>query len=443
MSQSRLVRFGNIFVCTILLCALALAADQKSPTKLSDLPVEAQQAISAALARNSAGVQDFTLTASDGANDDEFGGYVAIDGNTIVVGAPYHLGRTGEAYVFVKSASGWKNMKQTAKLTASDGVRGDEFGASVSISGNTVVIGAPSATVDGNSGQGSAYVFVEPSKGWTDITETAKITASDGFPDAVFGSSAAISTNTVVVGAPALSVSSPGSAYIFVEPSGGWTNTTQTAELTAANGNAGDDFGNAVSISGSTVIAGASEPNVGPGVAYIFVEPQTGWANMTETAELTASDGLFDDLFGFSVSIEGNTAVVGSTGESGGAYLYVKPANGWANMTQTAKLTAGADGFGSSVSFDGQAVVVGAPETNPNHQGAAFIFVKPSGGWKNTSKPTLTISIPFTDGWDLFGGSVGISGKVGIVGASSAPTSPPCKPFCTPGPGEAFVFVKQ
>jgi FG-GAP repeat len=295
MYKTRLVHVSAILACCALMCTLASAADQQSANKLSDLPLEAQQAISTALARDSAAVQDFTLTASDGANDNLFGASVAIDGNTVVVGAYYHLGRTGEAYVFVKPASGWKNMTQTAKLTASDGSKGDDFGQSVSISGNTVVIGAPSATVNGNSGQGAAYVFVESSEGWTNMTETAKVVASDGFPAAVFGSSVAVGDNTVVAGAPALSVSSPGSAYIFVEPKGGWTNMTQTAELMASSGVAGDDFGNAVSISGSTVIVGAYEPNLGPGAAYIFVEPQTGWANMTETAALTASDGLSDD----------------------------------------------------------------------------------------------------------------------------------------------------
>ncbi len=391
-------------------------------------------------------IQHFMLTASDGANSDFFGDSVAIDGNTVVVGAPGHLGAMGEAYVFIKPASGWKNMTQTAKLTALDGARGDDFGVSVSISGAIVVVGAGDASVDGNVAQGAAYVFVKPDGGWRDTTETAKLTASDGVSDAQFGSSVSLSGNTLVVGAPAGGVGDPGpgAAYIFVEPNGGWTNMTQTAELMASDGTEEDDFGDSVSISGNVVIVGAlNNGDSDTGAAYVFVEPQTGWANMTQTAKLTPSDGTQGDVFGISVSVKGNTAVVGSTGESGGAYLYVKPANGWANMTQTAKLTAGADGFGTSVSFDGQAVVVGAPETNPNHQGAAYVFVEPSGGWKDTSKPTLTLSISFSAGWDFFGYSVGISGKTAVVGANTAPTSPPCKPFCVPGPGEAFVFVEQ
>jgi hypothetical protein len=229
MSQARTAHVINISACTVLLCTLALAADQRSPTKLSDLPPEAQQAISAALARNSAGVQDFTLKASDGVNGDTFGLSVAIDGNTVVVGAPYATvngnQNQGAAYVFVKPASGWANMQQTAELTASDGQPLVYFGISVGISGRTLVVGDSGAEIGGNKAQGAAYVFVEPPTGWASTTETAKLTASDGGYDSGFGSSVAISGNTLVVGAPQ-TYPIPGNAYVFVEPAGGWTDMT-------------------------------------------------------------------------------------------------------------------------------------------------------------------------------------------------------------------------
>ena len=103
--------------------------------------------------------------------------------------------------MFTEPGSGWANMTQTAKLTASDGAAGDYFGYSVSISGNTVVVGA-SATVGTNSYQGAAYVFTEPGSGWANMTQTAKLTASDGAAGDDFGNSVSISGNTVVVGAP-------------------------------------------------------------------------------------------------------------------------------------------------------------------------------------------------------------------------------------------------
>ena len=99
-------------------------------------------------------------------------------------------------------ASGWANMTETAKLTSSDGAADDSFGDAVSISGNTIVVGAENATVGGNSAEGAAYVFTEPGTGWANMNETAKLTASDGAAGDDFGISVAISGRTVVVGSP-------------------------------------------------------------------------------------------------------------------------------------------------------------------------------------------------------------------------------------------------
>jgi hypothetical protein len=290
VSKSRIVSVGSMFACGVLLCTLALAADQKSPTKLSDLPAEAQQAISGAMRRNSTGIQHHTLSASDGVNNAWFGLSVAIDGDTVVVGAPNGDQDLGAAYVFVKPAGVWAGTTQTAELTASDAQNGDFFGSSVAISGNTIVVGARGATVNGNPYQGATYIFVMPKHGWTNMTQTAKLTASDGAPVANFGLATTIDGNTVVVGAPyGANDDGPGAAYVFVMPSGGWTDMTQGAELTASDGTDKDTFGISVSIEDSVVIVGAEEEGgQRPGVGYVFVEPPTGWTNATETAELTA-----------------------------------------------------------------------------------------------------------------------------------------------------------
>jgi hypothetical protein len=451
VSQFRVVCLGNIFVCCVVLCTLALAADQKSPTKLSDLPAEAQQAISAALARKSPAIQDFTLTASDGVSHDEFGYSVAIDGNTVVVGAIDHNVLSGAAYVFVKPAKGWANMTQTAELTASDVQTGDVFGESVSVSGNTIVVGAPGATVNGNGAQGAAYVFVKPASGWANMTETAKLTASDGSSDAGFGA-AAIAGGTVVVGAPGGTIQNPGpgAAYVFVKPNGGWSNMTQTAELTASDGTDYNDFGDSVSINGTTVIVGAAQGggNQGPGAAYVFVEPQAGWINMTETAKLTASDGAVGDAFGFSVSLSGNIAAIGAfvkSDEKGAAYVFAEPAGGWGNMTETAELTIAtgkpSDLFGYSVSVAGKAIVAGAPGFHAA-RGTAYVFLEPAGGWKTTSKYNFVLSETFKNGKDYLGNSVAVSGSTAVVGAWGAPSQ--CIGLkCVSGPGEAFVFTAK
>ena len=236
-----------------------------------------------------------------------FGASVSISGDTVVVGAPetpYNdtVAGPGAAYVFSEPGPVWANMAQTAELTASDGAAGDGFGVSVSISGNTVAVGAPGSPDDPgtyysgtDNGPEAAYVFTEPGSGWATMTQTAELTASDGAAEDLFGVSVSISGNTVAVGAPRtpfnLGTYTPGAgvAYVFTEPGSGWANTTQTGELTASDGAAGSDewggdaFGVSVSISGNTVVAGAANAmigeNGGQGAAYVFAA-RASWTFM-------------------------------------------------------------------------------------------------------------------------------------------------------------------
>ena len=164
------------------------------------------------------------LTASDGAGGDQFGFSVSVDGDTMVVGADRdddNGADSGSAYVFVRPAGGdWSEARQVAKLTASDRFLSDQFGHSVSVEGGTVVLGSKGDD-DNGSGSGSAYVFVRPSAGWASATETAKLTASDGVGGDVFGTSVSVDGDTVVVGASAaVGGSSSGSAYAFA--ASGW-----------------------------------------------------------------------------------------------------------------------------------------------------------------------------------------------------------------------------
>ncbi|MGA2253352.1 MAG: autotransporter-associated beta strand repeat-containing protein, partial [Thermoguttaceae bacterium] len=375
-------------------------------------------------------VQEAELTASDGAAGDSFGIWVSTSGNTAVVGVDDHTGN-GAAYVFTEPASGWANMTQTAELTPSDGAADDGFGFRVFINGSTIVVGAPGATVEGTTGQGAAYVFTEPASGWANMTETAKLTASYSAAYDAFGYSISISGNTVVIGANDDN-GGQSAAYVFTEPASGWAgNMNQTAKLIPSNGTAYDEFGHSVSISGNTVVVGADAQNSGQGAAYVFTEPASGWAGtMIETAKLTASDGEADDYFGLSASMSGNTLVVGAPFATvggnlgqGAAYVFTEPASGWANMTQTAKLTA-SDGtanelFGNaSVSISGNTVVVGANADNSG-QGAAYVFTEPASGWANM---TETAKLTASDGAAVgsFGASVSISGNTIVVGANGA-----------------------
>lgn len=302
------------------------------------------------------------LTQSDSEISDLFGLSVAIDGDTIVVGARAHTGavyQQGAAYVFVKPATGWTNMTETAELTASDAEPIAYLGNSVAISGRTIVAGAPLAA---GESEGAAYIFVEPSTGWATSSQfTSKFVSSEG---GEFGWSVALEDDTLAIGAQ-----QGNSAYVFVKPPSGWSHGTQTAQLTATSSSF---LGSSIAISGNTICVGAIGSNSDFGAAYVYVEPAQGWMNMTQTAELTPSDGVLLEWFGISVSVFDSKIVVGATyagGAPGAAYVFVKPESGWQNATQNAKLTESdgdlANAFGQSVFLGSQGLFVGAPSTRP------------------------------------------------------------------------------
>jgi hypothetical protein len=345
---------------------------------------------------NSAAREVAKLTASDGAAGDGLGSSVSIADGTVVAGAPYATvagnALQGAVYVFREARSGWATATESQKLTASDGVAGDNLGTSVAIAHRTVAAGAPSAMVGDNSGQGAVYVYKSVRTGPA-ATETAKLTASDGAAGDGLGTSVALSHDTVVSGAPQATVSGnpqQGAVYAFVPGGGGWVSATQTAKLTASLGNGGDLLGSSVSIDGRTVVAGAPQAtigdNAGQGAAYVFVAPKTGWSDSAETAQLTASDGSVADGFATSVAVSGPvilagapTATVGTNSAQGAVYAFVKPRRAWATTTETTKLTspdgAASDEFGESVALAGNLGAAGAPGATINGnaaQGAAY-----------------------------------------------------------------------
>jgi hypothetical protein len=373
---------------------------------------------------------------------------VAISGNVIVVGSQYGQ----QASVYVSQNGDWKDAVETATLYASDEMECDLFGTSVSISGDTIVVGDPEDNCIGSQ-TGAAYVFVKPSGGWSgNLTETAKLTASGALADAAVGMSVSIDGDAIIAGAPGTySVGVNGAAYVWVKPPGGWSSTTQTAELTASDAVAGDLFGNSVSISGGAAVVGSpylhSNHNH-EGAAYVFVEPASGWANATQNAELIASDPLAYGSLGISVGISGQTVVagayadVGSNVAQGAAYVFVEPSGSWRDTTQVAKLTA-SDGhfddlFGTSVAIDGNLIIAGsiyfsrASHRNTSvfwREGAAYVFQKPAGGWTDM---TQTAQLNGADArYDTeFGTSVALGGQVVAVGV----------PNGNRNPGAGYVF---
>jgi hypothetical protein len=308
--------------------------------------------------------------------------------------------------------------KQLAKLTEAKGKTQDWLGWSVAVSkdGNTVAVGAVGwcPTQNFGCGQGAIFVFVKPPNGWADMTETARLLASDGQPGDYLGESVAISDDgsAIVAGAPEWPANgkSNGALYLFLKPRSGWKNAAETARLTSTDG-AGVDLGDSVAIGGNTIAGGGKYFNGLQGAAYVFEKPQLGWKNMTQKARLTPSDGK-GGFMGWSISLQADTVVVGApitgTGGAGdGAYVFVKPKSGWKNGTETAKLTASRGvGFrlGQSVSISGDTIALGSPYRG-NDNGAIYVYVKPTHGWRSiTEIARLTVPPQF----NLLGFSVSV-----------------------------------
>ncbi len=360
---------------------------------------------------NGAWSQQAKLTASDGADGDEFGISVAVDGDTVVVGARGNVSKTGAIYVFTKPSDGdWTSTITETKLTATGGAADDLFGASVALYGaSTIVVGAPgdqNSVAGTNVSTGSAYVFARDSNG--DWSQKAKLTASNAALDDLFGNSVAVDDDTIAVGAYGKddnSLTDSGLVYVFVKSGGAaWATTTETVQLRASDRAANDNFGRSVAVDTDTIVVGASGDRntvdgaeASTGSAYVFTKPNTGWTNSagTETAKLTASDGADSDQFGRSVAVDGDTIVVGAhqnddDGEdSGSIYVFIKPTNGWTDTTGTVKLTASnaatGDRFGIALALDGDTALVAAPRNDANDDdddtgndvldaGSAYVF---------------------------------------------------------------------
>ena len=382
------------------------------------------------------------LTDDDGADDDEFGYSVAIDGNTAVVGAPGSNSNAGAAYVFVFTEADDDDgvWSQAAKLTASVPAANDEFGISVAIDGETIVVGAHQNDADENDNdEGAAYVFTRVSGIWG---QKAKLTASGAAENDEFGISVAVHGETVVVGAHLDNANDDdadsGAAFVFTKPgNSGWANATETAKLTASDGVANDKFGISVSLDDDTVVVGAHQPQyeesganveVGPGAAYVFTKPATGgWTDNTEGAKFTAPDGAANDEFGVSVAIDVDAVVVGAhlhdvgaNANAGAAYVFTRDSNS-GKWGQPLKLTASNghadDGFGNSVAVDGNTAVVGAylddRDNAARDTGSTYVFARKLGVWSQT----LNLAGPGPDQNDRLGYSVAVDDGTLLAGA--------------------------
>ena len=393
------------------------------------------------------------VVASDRAPNDLFGQSIAISGDYAIVGAPMEdhnatgggfASMAGSAYVFVRNGNSWT---QQQKIVASDRAAGDNFGMSVSISGDFAIVGAHAEDDDaagGNSAPdaGSAYIFKRSGNTWT---QAQKIVASDRAAADFFGISVAINGDHAIVGAyqedqdlaGGNTLSSAGSAYIFVRNGSIWT---EEQKIVASDRGFADYFGRSVGISGDFAIVGANnEDPIGTGgtsvgnagSAYIFHRSGSTW---TQHQKVVAADPSFGANFGLSVAMSGDQAIVGSpnaeedeTGgnaidDAGAAYILVLNGSTWSQQQKIVASDRGfSDYFGYSVAVSGDRIIVGAYLENADaaggnalgDPGSAYLFQRSAGTWSELQK---IVANDRADS-DKFGVSVAISGRHAMVGA--------------------------
>jgi len=364
-----------------------------------------------------------TVSADIRAHNDDFGASVALSGDFAVVGAPgddEEDDAAGAAYVFERVGHAWV---QRAKLTAgADANHDDAFGASVSISGDTIIVGAAEADPSALSAAGTAYVFRRDGDTWP---REQQLIADDATSLDRFGAAVSISGDYAAVGARFHGEPGdvPGAAYVFKRTGTVWT---QHGFVVAEGGFNGDLFGDSVAMQYPYVLAGAPGKSAGGGAAYLFVFSAQGWIQLTQLDSSGASQFAG---FGTSVAMTTRHAVVGAPQDKntcpdvnpmtacGGAYVYLRNGPQWSHMaTLIPADTYEGQRLGTSVAIDGNTIVVGAENDNQaagTAGGAAYVFEQVGGAWIERARLTATDA----SSGDRFGAGATVDGEYILVGA--------------------------
>ena len=472
-------------------CVACPAGTTKAPgDDASGADTTCDDACSLALGVTCAQLNQAYLKASNTDKDDFFGYSVALEGDTLVVGAFLEDSRatgvggdqldnsvpdTGAVYVFERSGDSWS---QAAYLKASNTGSSDQFGWSVALDGDTLAVGAPGEDSratgvggdqldDSASNSGAAYVFERSGGSWSQAAYL-KASKNDGGPDE-FGHSVALEGDTLVVGARrdqsgATGVNgdqlgtfaiSSGAAYVFERSGGSWS---QAAYLKASNTDVYAFFGHSVALEGNTLAVGALGEDSGAtgvggnqlddsapdsGAVYVFERSGGSWS---QAAYLKASNTGSTDQFGWNVTLDGDTLAVGAPGEassatgvggnqldnsadlSGAVYVFERSGGSW---SQTAYLkasnTGSTDQFGYSVALDGDTLAVGALgedsratgvggdqlDNSAATSGAVYVFERSGGSWRQAAY----LKTSHTGSNDVLGWSMAMEGDTLVVGA--------------------------
>lgn len=421
------------------------------------------------------------VKASNTGNGDSFGEFLALDGDTLAVAARTEDSSatqidgnqandaatdSGAVYVFVRNGASWS---QQAYIKASNAEAGDNFGASVAISGDTLVVGAHLEDGDGTSqadnalpGAGAAYVFVRNGTTWT---QQAYLKASNPGGTDLFGENVAISGDTIAVSArledssrtaaPDEGATDSGAVYVFVRNGTTWT---QHAFLKASNAEADDQFGFAIALdddtlavsaagegSGSTGVNAVESDNSAPmsGAVYVFTRSGTSWS---QQAYIKASNAEAGDQFGSpGLALHGDTLVVGSIAEdsastnqadnsspsTGAVYVFIRNGTSWAQQAYLKASNANAgDQFGFSVAIEGDVLVIGADgedskatgingdasDDTAMNGGAAYLFYRHDTHWSQAAY----VKASNTDANDFFHHAVIGNGTIAIGSSKEA-----------------------
>ena len=438
---------------------------------------------------------------------DLFGDAVAVSGDTAVVGAWYEDSSStgvnstpnegapdaGAAYVYVRSGGVWTQQAYLKPAAVGATQEGDNFGFSVAISGDTIAIGAwhedgsatgvNGAPDEGAGNSGAVYVFTRSAGVWTQQAYLKPAAVGTTQINDQFGFSVAISGDTLVVGAnsedgdatgvngtPNDNSSSCGAAYVFTRSAGVWTQQAYLKPAAVGTTQFGDNFGSAVSVDGDTVAVGAffedgsgtgansaaNESATDAGAVYIFTRAAGIWSQQAYLKPASMGTTQAGDRFGASVSVSGDTVIVGApredgsaTGvnglpdenadESGAAYVFTRSAGVWTQQAYLKPATVGTtqatDRFGTSVAVSGDAAMVGAYQEDSNttgidstanesalDSGAACSFKRSAGAWSQSAylKPA---AVGTSQQFDTFGIKVALDGGTALVGASGESSS--------------------
>ena len=363
---------------------------------------------------------EFRLTPTDAVT--EYGRSVAIDGDLVAVGAGGD-GAVGAVYLYKRQGM---THVLVAKLVSPDAAVGEkpEFGRTVAIKGNKVIVGARFARAGGVERAGAVYVFGKNGNLWQ---FEEKIISPLPETEDNFGRALAIQGDRLVVTARKTSAEE-GAAYVFVYTGGRWIHQ---ATLVASDPTVGAYFGQSVDIQGDVMAIGArnANPNSAGGF-YLFRKSGDGWR---EIAKVTPSDGKLEDQYGFAIVMSGDTIAVGArradvkgVKDTGAAYVYSLKGDSVEFITKlTAKDTISGDQFGQSIAIAGDVIAVGAWKDD-NKQGSIYLFRRMGDQWIETDKITASDGVA----GDEFGYSLSAFGNRMVTGAH----------FADSGVGAAYVL---